>query len=70
MRALPKCVHSGIRPTRAMHAQLLPKHLGESGLDPILNGVAARLTLPARKAGAVVRDDEFEPSAAMGKRRR
>lgn len=70
MRALSKRVYSGIRPPGAMHAQLLPEHAGESGLDPILNGVTSRLALPAREAGTLVGDDELEAPAAVRKRRR
>ena len=69
MRALPERVHPGICPPRAVHAYLLPEHIGESGLDPILDGVAARLTLPSGEAGTVVGNNEFEPPAALGKRR-
>ena len=64
VRALAKCVHPGVRPSRAMDAQFFPEHLGEGGLDPILDGVAARLALPTRVASAVVGDDEFKPPAA------
>ena len=66
MSALPEGVDSGIRPAGAMHPQGLPEHIGESGLDPILDGVAARLALPARVAGTVVGNNKFEPPAAIG----
>ena len=47
MRALPERVDSGIRSSGAMHAQLLANDFGKGALDSILNGVAARLALPA-----------------------
>ena len=57
MSALSERMNSGIGPARAMYSKLLPGHLEQGGLQPILNGVAARLALPAGEACAIVGDD-------------
>ena len=59
MGALSKRMDAGISPARTMHSDLFSGDLDKCTLDSILDGVAARLTLPAAEARAVVRDDQF-----------
>ena len=59
MRALAERVDAGIGPARTMHSDLFSGDLDKCSLDPILDGVAARLTLPAAEARAVVGDNQF-----------
>jgi hypothetical protein len=59
MGALAKRMGAGISPARTMHSDLFSGDLDKCSLDPILNGVAARLTLPTAEALAVVGDDQF-----------
>ena len=57
--ALPERVNSGIRPARTMHSDLMPCYLEKGSFDSILDRVAARLTLPAAEARAVVGNNQF-----------
>ena len=59
MGALSERMNSGIGPARPVHSNLLPRDLEKGGLEPVLDGVAARLALPAGEACAVVSDDEL-----------
>ena len=59
MGALAKRMDAGISPARTMYSDLFSRDQGKCSLDPILDGVAARLTLPAAEALAVVGDDQF-----------
>jgi hypothetical protein len=61
MRALRKRVHSGIGASRSMHANRRPLDAFERALEMVLNPVAIRLTLPARKGRAVISNDQFQP---------
>ena len=57
MGALAERMDAGISPARTVHSDLFSGDLNKCSLDPILDGVAARLTLPAAEARAVVGDD-------------
>jgi len=57
--ALAKRMDAGISPARTVYSYLFSRDEEKCSLDPILDGVAARLTLPAAKARAVVGDDQF-----------
>jgi hypothetical protein len=57
--ALAERMDAGIGPARTVHTDLFSGDLDKCRLDPILDGVAARLTLPAAEASAVVGDDQF-----------
>ena len=57
MGALAKRMDAGISPARTMHSDLFSGDLDKCTLDPILDGVAPRLTLPAAEARAVIGDD-------------
>ena len=59
MGALAKRMDAGISPARTVYSDLFSRDQDKCSLDPILDGVAARLTLPAAKARAVVGDDQF-----------
>ena len=59
MGALSERVNSGVGPARTVHANLFPCDLEKGGLEPVLDGVAARLALPAGEACAVVGEDEL-----------
>jgi hypothetical protein len=57
--ALSERMNSGIGPARTVDSDLLPRYLDKGSFDPILDCVAARLTLPSAKARAIVGDDQF-----------
>jgi len=57
--ALTERMDTGVSPARTMHSDLFSGDLDKCSLDPILDGVAARLTLPAAEGRAVVGDDQF-----------
>ena len=52
---------AGIGPAGAVNTRALASHLTKSALNMILNRVAVRLALPARKLASVVGDDQLQP---------
>lgn len=59
MGALAERMDAGISPARTMDSDLISGDLDKCSLDPILDGVTVRLTLPAAEARAVVGDNQF-----------
>ena len=53
------CMNARVRPACADHVDRRAAHPREHGLELALNGLLARLTLPAEKTGAVVSNGEF-----------
>ena len=68
MGALSEGMHSSVGAAGAVDADFLADDLKKGGLDLVLDRVAARLALPARKLGTIIGDDQFEASAATGYR--
>ena len=62
-------MNAGISPARTVHSDLFAGDLDKCSLDPILDGVAARLTLPAAEALAVIGDNQFQPAPGCSARR-
>ena len=59
--ALGQRVHSGVGAAGAMDANVFATNLRERFFQVVLNAVAIRLALPARKWRAVIGDDQLEP---------
>ena len=57
MGALAKGMHASVGPARPVDADLTAGNLEKGRFQPVLNGVASHLTLPAGEAGAIVSDD-------------
>jgi hypothetical protein len=69
MGALPEGMHSSVGAAGAVNADFLANDLEKGGLDLVLDRVATRLALPARKPSTIIGDDQFQASAATGYRR-
>jgi hypothetical protein len=60
--ALRECVNAGVCSSGAVNAHRFAKDPLKRALHVILDSIAMRLALPTAEWGAVVRDDEFQPS--------